>query len=364
MGTVSRAIGNDDSDDCGASRPKRRAQEEGHHDDSAGCEQPLESASSRVGASNIYEEGIVAGLIGAATIAIWFLILDAIEGRPFYTPTVLATALFHGGAGLTSPEHLPASFELVLWFTSVHVLIFIVIGGAASGLLRLAARDPNFGFGIVLFLVFFMFGFIGVGLMFAEEVLHALAWPTILKGCDLPLSALRWRRAKVGVEPMPLTAVSDLPPQVDKELHRMIVRGNRSKGMMERLSKNPKIQVLSGPETRSVNISFNNPKKPFDDVRMRRALGGYGIDRQAIAKVPVLGPGRALWSFVPPGEKDHIGFDEQFPYNPDKAKALLKEVGFDHKTPLKCAIMTYAAEPSLPTVAILSKRKWPRSGSR
>src|SRR5918996_5716212 len=94
--------------------------------------------------SNVYEEGIVAGLIGAATIAIWFLILDAIEGRPFYTPTVLATALFRGGAGLASPEHLPPSFELVLWFTWVHVLVFIVIGGAASGLLRLAARDPNF----------------------------------------------------------------------------------------------------------------------------------------------------------------------------------------------------------------------------
>ena len=78
---------------------------------------PLESANSGVEASNIYEEGIVAGLIGAATIAIWFLILDAIEGRPFYTPTVLGTALFHGRAGLTSPENLAVPFNLVLWFT-------------------------------------------------------------------------------------------------------------------------------------------------------------------------------------------------------------------------------------------------------
>ena len=153
---------------------------------------PPEPASSGVEASKIYEEGIVAGLIGAATIAIWFLILDAIEGRPFYTPTVLATALFRGGAGLASPEHLPPSFELVLWFTWVHVLVFIVIGGAASGLLRLAARDPNFGFGIVLFLVFFMFGFIGVSLMFAEEVLHALAWPTILIGNLLAAGNMAW----------------------------------------------------------------------------------------------------------------------------------------------------------------------------
>ncbi|HEX9871645.1 MAG TPA: ABC transporter substrate-binding protein, partial [Candidatus Tectomicrobia bacterium] len=127
------------------------------------------------------------------------------------------------------------------------------------------------------------------------------------------------------------------------------------KEMVERLSKDAKIQVLKGPDTQSVNISFNNSKKPFDDVRVRQALGGYGIDRYAIAKVAMLGLGKALWSFVPPGGKDHIDFDEQFPYNPEKAKALLKEVGFDEKNPLKYTIMTHSAEPSLPTVATIIK---------
>jgi hypothetical protein len=84
------------------------------------------------------------------------------------------------------------SFKLVLWFTWVHVLVFIVIGGVASGLLRIAARDPNFGFGIVLFLVFFMFGFIGASLVFAEEGLHALAWPTILIGNLLAAGSMAW----------------------------------------------------------------------------------------------------------------------------------------------------------------------------
>ena len=142
--------------------------------------------------SNLYEEGIVAGLLGAATIAVWFLILDAIQGRPLYTPTVLGTALFRSGVGLTAPESLVTSFELVIWFTWVHVLVFVVLGSAASGLLRLAERDPNFGFGILLFLVVFMFGFIGVSLVFAEEVLHALAWPAILIGNLLAAGAMAW----------------------------------------------------------------------------------------------------------------------------------------------------------------------------
>ncbi len=150
------------------------------------------SGSTAAQRSNIYEEGIVAGLLGAATIAVWFFILDAIQGRPLYTPTVLGTALFRSRAGLTAVESIPPSFELILWFSWVHVLVFVVLGGAAAGLLRLAERDPNFGFGILLLLVVFMFGFIGVSLVFAEEVLHALAWPAILIGNLLAAGAMAW----------------------------------------------------------------------------------------------------------------------------------------------------------------------------
>jgi ABC-type transport system substrate-binding protein len=134
------------------------------------------------------------------------------------------------------------------------------------------------------------------------------------------------------------------------------------KEMVERLSKDSKVQVFKGPDTQSVNISFNNSKKPFDDVRVRQALGGYGIDRDAIAKVAMLGFGKALWSFVPPGGKDHLEFAEQFPYHPEKAKALLKDAGFDDKHPLKYTIMTHAAEPSLPTVATMIKTQLARIG--
>jgi hypothetical protein len=153
---------------------------------------PTAPQSATAGTSSIYEEGIVAGLLGAATIAVWFLILDTIQGRPLYTPTVLGAALFRARAGLMAPESLPPSFELVLWFTWVHALVFVVLGSTAAVLLRLAERNPNFGFGIVLFLVVFMFGFIGVSLVFAEEVLHALAWPAILVGNLLAAGAMAW----------------------------------------------------------------------------------------------------------------------------------------------------------------------------
>jgi len=147
--------------------------------------------------SRVYGEGIVAGLLGAATVALWFLIVDTINGRPFYTPTVLGTAVFRGGAGLDTPDTLPISFEMVLLFTWVHALAFAAIGGIAARLLAFAERTANVGFGIVLLFVVFEFGFVAATMMFAEQVLRSLAWPAVLVGNLLAaavMGAYFWRR--------------------------------------------------------------------------------------------------------------------------------------------------------------------------
>jgi hypothetical protein len=155
--------------------------------------------------SRVYQEGIVAGTLGAATIAVWFLILDTLSGRPFYTPTVLGSALFHGGAGLDSPETLPISFEMVVSFTWVHFLVFGVIGGIASHLLALVERTPNTGFGIILLFVVFGFGFVAAAMVVAEQVLAALAWPAILLGNLLAAAVMvlyfRRRHPNLTIEP-------------------------------------------------------------------------------------------------------------------------------------------------------------------
>jgi hypothetical protein len=144
-----------------------------------------------------YAEGIVAGLVGAATIAGWFFILDAVRGKPFYTPTVLGTALFRHGVGLDAPATITPDFEMVMSFTWIHVLVFILIGLAASRLLGLAERNPSYGFGVVMFAVFFEFGFVLTGMVFAQPILRALTWPEVLVGNLLAagaMTAVFWRR--------------------------------------------------------------------------------------------------------------------------------------------------------------------------
>lgn len=149
---------------------------------------PVE-ASART-RSDPYLEGIVAGTIGAATIALWFLLLDTIKGQPFYTPSVLGTVLFRPGAPLPSLENFQVSFELVLVYTWVHWLVFCVIGGAASLLLGAAERNPNLGFGILLLFVVFEFGFLVGAMLFAEAILRAIAWHQIVLGNLLAATAM------------------------------------------------------------------------------------------------------------------------------------------------------------------------------
>lgn len=147
--------------------------------------------------SKDYAEGIAAGVIGAVTVAVWFLVLDALDGRPLYTPTVLGAVLFHRGEGLMTPESMTPSIELTLLYTWVHGLAFCVIGGLASKLLTVAERIPNVGFGILLLFVVFEFGFTVAAFIFAEPILHALAWPAILVGNLLAAVAMGgyfWRR--------------------------------------------------------------------------------------------------------------------------------------------------------------------------
>ena len=49
-------------------------------------------------------EGFIAGLLGATTIAIWFLILDVIAGHALFTPDLLGRGLI---SVLGKPPSMP-----------------------------------------------------------------------------------------------------------------------------------------------------------------------------------------------------------------------------------------------------------------
>src|SRR5438128_34223 len=140
--------------------------------------------------SRVYQEGIIAGILGALTVALWFLVVDMMHGRPFYTPTILGTALFGRGVWPATLETAPASFEMVAMFTWVHVLAFAVIGVIAARLIATAERNPRLGFGFVLLFVILEACFTVAVMIVAEPVLRALTWQAILVANVLAASVM------------------------------------------------------------------------------------------------------------------------------------------------------------------------------
>ena len=74
-------------------------------------------------------------------------------------------------------------------------------------------------------------------------------------------------------------------------------------------------------------MGFNLKRKPFDDVRVRQAIN-YAIDKQEIIDGVYLGLGINIASPYKPGTRWSNPNLQPYPYDPEKAKTLLKEAGF------------------------------------
>ena len=74
-------------------------------------------------------------------------------------------------------------------------------------------------------------------------------------------------------------------------------------------------------------MGFNLKHKPFDDKRVRLAIN-YAIDKQEIIDGVYLGLGIDIASPYKPGTRWSNPALKPYPYNPAKARALLKEAGF------------------------------------
>ena len=115
--------------------------------------------------ARVYLHGVIAGIIGAAIIAILFLFLDAVARLPFYTPTVLGAGLLVRGAeDLAATEGMEVSLKLVLMYTWVHWLAFIALGVIASQLLSLTKKNLNRAYRSFCFFSFWNLALSALGL--------------------------------------------------------------------------------------------------------------------------------------------------------------------------------------------------------
>jgi len=117
--------------------------------------------------------GVVAGVLGAATVALWFLIMDLIAGRPLYTPAALGSALFLRAERAADVD---MSAGIILGYTIFHIAAFIALGVLAAALVRRAEREPSLLLGGVLLFVTMEAFVIGVIAILAAWLLDRISW--------------------------------------------------------------------------------------------------------------------------------------------------------------------------------------------
>ena len=124
-------------------------------------------------------EGLIAGFIGATSIAIWFLVVDMIEGRPFYTPTVLGIGLL----SVFGPRGDEGAVAQVIAYTIFHYGAFFAIGLIVSYIVHRAEQDDTVLAVALILFVALEVGFYGlVAVLSQSRQLGALAWYQVLAG--------------------------------------------------------------------------------------------------------------------------------------------------------------------------------------
>jgi len=92
------------------------------------------------------------------------------------------------------------------------------------------------------------------------------------------------------------------------------------------MRKDPNVVVLEQPGLNIGYLAYNTTKKPFDDVRVRKAVN-MAINKQAIVDAVYLGTGIPATNPIPPTQWSYNKSIKDDAFNPDAAKKLLAEAG-------------------------------------
>ncbi|BEP46833.1 ABC transporter substrate-binding protein [Variovorax paradoxus] len=96
---------------------------------------------------------------------------------------------------------------------------------------------------------------------------------------------------------------------------------------LDAIRKDPNVQVLEQPGLNVGYLSYNTTKKPFDDVRVRKAIN-MAINKKAIIDGVYLSTGVAAKNPIPPTMWSYNDAVKDDPYDPEAARKLLAQAGF------------------------------------
>ena len=95
---------------------------------------------------------------------------------------------------------------------------------------------------------------------------------------------------------------------------------------LPKLATDPRVTLVRRQSATVNVVAINNARKPYTDVRVRRALW-YAIDRHAVLKTAYGAGSTPVAEFMDGLSPFYVDLGDPYPYNPARARQLLAEAG-------------------------------------
>lgn len=126
---------------------------------------PESSARTPHALANVLYDGFYSAGIGGSVVALFFLVIDAWQGQPLSTPSLMGSVLF---AGIPASAAVEVHLDMVAFYTGVHFLSFSTLGILAAVAVRgaeLHSRHPALLIGALFVLIEVLFSISATSLM-------------------------------------------------------------------------------------------------------------------------------------------------------------------------------------------------------
>ena len=131
---------------------------------------------------------------------------------------------------------------------------------------------------------------------------------------------------------------------------------------LEAMDADPNINLMQQEGLNVGYLAFNTEKEPFTDKRVRQALN-MAINKDAIIDVVFKGAAKKAKNPIPPTIWSYNDATEDYPYDPEKAKALLAEAGVEGlKTNIWAMPVQRPYNPNARRMAELIQADWAKVG--
>ena len=129
------------------------------------------------------------------------------------------------------------------------------------------------------------------------------------------------------------------------------------------LKSDPKLQVIEKPGFNLGYIAYNVRHKPFDQLEVRQALD-MAVNKDSILTAVYQGAGQKAVNAMPPTQWSYDDTIKDAPYNPEKAKEMLKAAGVKEGTEITLWAMPVQRpyNPNAKLMAEMLQSDWGKIG--